>query len=446
MPPAIRVHNVAKRFRLFETPMQRLLEYVHPFGKTYGRDFWALEEVDFEVPRGQTIGILGRNGSGKSTLLQLICGVLEPTRGEVATEGRIAALLELGAGFNPDFTGRENVEFFGLQNGLSTREIAERIDEIEAFADVGEFFDRPMRVYSSGMFVRVAFAASIHVDPEILVVDEALSVGDARFQHKCFERFRELRDAGRTVVLVTHDTQAVLRHCDRAILLEGGRVTADGTAKDVVHQYIDQVEERNVSGEVVDADSEFETTSDDSLATFLEQPVTYDRFPHRPQYNADEHRAAPRGARIVDFMVVQNDREHVTSIPSSEAVSLYIKVAFDVAVERPHFGFAVRTVEGLLLYGFNTGFRDEVFPAVSAGDCRVCRFDFDLRVHAGDVFLDLGVDAGRLDGEFENLDRRNSAVVLEVTEAERFDGFVDLQPSVALLETTSANVTCREAA
>jgi lipopolysaccharide transport system ATP-binding protein len=232
---AIRVMGVSKYFSIYDTPRDRLKQMVMPrlhrlFGRaprSYHREFWALNAVSFEIRRGETVGIIGRNGAGKSTLLQIICGTLEPSDGEVMTHGRIAALLELGAGFNPEFTGRENVFMNGAILGFSREEMAQRFDEIAAFADIGEFIDQPVKTYSSGMYVRLAFAVQACVDPEILIVDEALAVGDIGFQYKCFKRMEALKKKGVTILMVTHATGSILEYADRCIVLDGGRVIKD---------------------------------------------------------------------------------------------------------------------------------------------------------------------------------------------------------------------------
>jgi lipopolysaccharide transport system ATP-binding protein len=232
---AIRIKGVSKYFPIYDTPRDRLKQMVMSrlhrlFGRAprrYHREFWALNEVGFDIRRGETVGIIGRNGAGKSTLLQIISGTLNPSAGTVETRGRIAALLELGAGFNPEFTGRENVFMNGSILGLSHEEVARRFDEIAAFADIGEFIDRPVKTYSSGMYVRLAFAVQACVDPDILIVDEALSVGDIGFQYKCFKRMEALREMGVTILMVTHSTGSILEYADRCIVLDGGRVIHD---------------------------------------------------------------------------------------------------------------------------------------------------------------------------------------------------------------------------
>lgn len=236
---SISVRNLSKKYRLFNSPEERFKEALHPFKKKYHKEFWALKDVTFDVQKGSTVGIIGRNGSGKSTLLQIICGVLKPTSGTVTVNSRISALLELGAGFNPELTGRQNVILNGIVQGFSRDEMNAKIPQIREFADIGEFFDQPVKIYSSGMFVRLAFAAAINVDPDILIVDEALAVGDAKFQQKCYNKFLEFQTKGKTILFVSHNTDAIVRHCDYAILLERGEIVEIGMPKVITNYYID---------------------------------------------------------------------------------------------------------------------------------------------------------------------------------------------------------------
>ena len=221
---AISVRNLSKSYRLFKHPGDRIKQFFSLGIRQYHREFSAMEDVSFDICKGETVGIIGRNGSGKSTLLQLICGILKPSSGSVLVNGRVSALLELGAGFNPEFTGRENVYFHGALMGFSKAQMDERFDEIAAFADIGEFIDQPVRTYSSGMFVRLAFSAAISVDPDILVIDEALAVGDAKFQGRCFDRISAIRNRGGTILVVTHALEQVAHFCDRAILIRSREI------------------------------------------------------------------------------------------------------------------------------------------------------------------------------------------------------------------------------
>ena len=238
---AVDMRNVSKCFNIYERPHHRLLQSIHRGRRQYFREFWPLRDINLQIGRREVVGIIGRNGSGKSTLLQVICGTLQPTTGTVNAEGRISALLELGAGFNPEFTGRENVYVNGAILGVGAAEVTRRFGEIAAFADIGEFMDRPVKTYSSGMYVRLAFAVATCVDPDILVVDEALAVGDAKFQAKCFRRFRELTNRGTTIIVVTHALDLVTRFCQRAILIDAGRLQLDGSPRDVVNAYLDRL-------------------------------------------------------------------------------------------------------------------------------------------------------------------------------------------------------------
>lgn len=244
---AIRVNNLGKCYHIYDRPSDRLRQLFSRGGKRYYREFWALHDVSFEVKKGEAFGIIGRNGSGKSTLLQLICGTLTPTIGEVGIHGKIAALLELGSGFNPEFTGRENVYINGAILGFSSQEIDNRFDEIAAFADIGDFIDQPVKTYSSGMYVRLAFAVQVCVEPDILVIDEALAVGDIFFQQKCFQRMRELREKGTTLIFVSHDMSVIRDLCDKSVYLNHGKVSFCGSSLEAINYYFKEGNTINVN-------------------------------------------------------------------------------------------------------------------------------------------------------------------------------------------------------
>ena len=235
--PVLELDDVAKAYKIYRNPRHRAVEMLVPWGPVRHTDFWALNDVTLRVERGETLGVVGVNGSGKSTLLQIIAGIVRPTRGRVAVRGRISSLLELGAGFHPELTGRQNVEMFGTVIGLSLEEIRRRLPEIERFAGIGEFIDQQVKHYSSGMFVRLAFAAAIHVDPDVLLVDEALAVGDAVFQHQCLLRLRQMQAHGITVLYVSHDMGTIKSVCSRVVLLDGGRIIAEGGPADMASLY-----------------------------------------------------------------------------------------------------------------------------------------------------------------------------------------------------------------
>ena len=248
---AVSIRDVSKKYRLFESPIYRVFEALHPLNKKYHSEFWALKDISLDVPRGTTLGIIGLNGSGKSTLLQVIYGVLHPSSGSVAVNGRTAAILELGAGFNPELTGKVNVLLNGTMQGFNKREMNRRLPLIEEFADIGEYIDQPVKYYSSGMFVRLAFATAINVDPDILIIDEALAVGDAKFQNKCYSKFKEFQRAEKTIIFVTHDTNSIVKHCDTAILIDNGKIIEEGKPEQITDYYMDLFFTGKISGSQV---------------------------------------------------------------------------------------------------------------------------------------------------------------------------------------------------
>jgi len=516
---AIAVQHVSKKFELFRSPLDRLLQGLGLRQRRPAR-FWALRDVSFDVPRGATVGILGRNGSGKSTLLQIIYGVLQPTSGRVAHRGTMAALLELGAGFNPAFTGRANIHLHGATRGWSQRETKARLPQIEAFAEIGPFIDEPVKNYSSGMFVRLAFAAAVSDEPDVFIVDEALAVGDARFQHRCYQKLLDFQRAGKTVVLVTHDTQAVVKHCQHALLLEQGRLIAQGEPRAIVNQYLEllftgtvngyqpvprcvrrgyrgfsivhygtkyyalaealgpidlaQAEEQDLerlvqerhcavaesaqaarllvdriafsAGERAQQPAEppaAETEAAvDPVARFLQGPADPAGCGRHPSYNRNEHRFGDHRAEIVDYLLVDADGTEVSTVTSGEAVDIYVKARFHEAVELPLVGFALKTVDGLLLYGTNTRMSQVPLQPAGCGDVIVVQFRFQLPLNPGDVFIDLGVAEDR-GSEHVPLDVRYDLIHLSVQEKVPFSGLVNLGATVR--EVNRAGAAGREA-
>ena len=411
---AISVRNLTKTYRLFGHPGNRVKQFLSFGLKRYHRDFTALEDVSFDIMKGETVGIIGRNGSGKSTLLQLICGILKPTSGSVKVNGRVSALLELGAGFNPEFTGRENVYFQGALRGFSKRQMDERFDESAAFADIGEFIDQPVRTYSSGMFVRLAFSVAISVAPDILVVDEALAVGDARFQAACFGRLRALRDGGATVLLVTHSAEQILLHCDRVGIVDKGALLQGlGMPRSMVNQYVALLSAnpgvpRSVSM-VKEADCE--------------------PFKLRHGYNPGESRSGDGRANIFDFRVIETDA-------SDRRLILELDVVFVANVMAPLYGLFVRTADGITLFATNSedeaAQKNRVVPQQS-GDHVTVRFDLQPNLCAGDYFFSMAVsDLSR--GGKEILDRRHDAVHWTIVQPSSLAGMVNMKPIIQVTQ------------
>ena len=438
---AVSIKKVSKKYRLFNSPKERFLEAFHPFNKKYHREFWALKDVDIEIMRGQTIGIIGRNGSGKSTLLQIICSILKPTSGDITVSGRISALLELGAGFNPEFTGRENVFINGALMGFSQKEMKERMSDIESFADIGEFIDQPVKIYSSGMFVRLAFACAINVNPDILVVDEALAVGDAKFQHKCYQKFIEFQEAGKTVILVTHDMGAVVKHCDYAFLLENGAIIKSGSPKDIVNYYLElvitgkhhsekiQITERQKENE--DKIKEIDNPDIITIRKFFFNEIPHeDNCKIRSSYNKTEYRYGDKRGEIVDYLIICDQDSDINIIHSGDLIEIYVKIRFFQPVNSLLYGFSIKTLEGIVVYASNTRyFKGHVTP-VKGLNIVIIKVLLKMSLHAGEYFIDLGVAEKIIDKD-EPIDRRCGIIHFTVLQHNKpFDGIVELESDI----------------
>ncbi len=426
----ISVRGMSKRYQLYKSPKHRLKEALHPFRKKYHHEFWALKDVSFEVKQGETIGIVGRNGSGKSTLLQIICGTMVQTKGKVETDGRISALLELGSGFNPEFTGTDNVYLNGAIMGLSRETMDERFEDIVSFADIGAFIDQPVKTYSSGMYVRLAFACAINMIPDILIVDEALAVGDARFQRKCFRKFSELQKAGKTILLVTHAEQLIIKLCDRAILLDKGKKISEGEPKEVVHQYYElisdkvQAERQNSEKEQTEESplSEMKATTSPfdkkeltALDVFLTEIPTKDCCPFRKNYNVNEYRSGNRCAEVVDFFVISNNECEPAMVHCGDMVDIYIKYKFHENVEKPVYGFKLQTKDGVDILGAHTDLYGHINSAKKS-DIVIYKLSLKLSLYQGDYFVNIGLMEKVHENDYSPIDRRFDLIHLNVVQ------------------------------
>ncbi|KAF1689905.1 ABC transporter ATP-binding protein [Pseudoxanthomonas taiwanensis] len=406
--PVIRVDGVGKTYRMYEKPSQRLWQALTGRDGKH-REFHALRDVSFQVRRGETVGIIGRNGSGKSTLLQIIAGTLRPTTGTCQVHGRVAALLELGSGFNPDFTGRENVYLNGTILGLTRAQIDERMQQILDFADIGEFIDQPVRSYSSGMAVRLAFAVIAHVDADILIVDEALSVGDAFFAQKCMRFLRNFQKHG-TLLFVSHDAAAVTNLCSRAIWLEDGQVRMEGRAGAIVEAYMAQQHARgraDAVGEVVHVDvgverrrQREEACREDFRKKLMDELGVCNRL---AVFEFDPDRAGPQfgagGATIVDVALLDAEGQPAPLLSGGEVVNLRISVRANKALESTIVGFYVKDRLGQRLFGDNTylAYRN-ADTSMAAGEVIDATFRFRMPVlPSGSYMVDAAVASGSQD-------------------------------------------------
>jgi lipopolysaccharide transport system ATP-binding protein len=433
----ISVQNLSKCYQIYDSPRDRLKQFVAPrlqrllgrAPKRYFREFWALRDISFEVKKGETVGIVGRNGSGKSTLLQLICGTLTPTEGGIKTIGRVAALLELGSGFNPEFTGRENVYMNAAVLGLSKAEVDDKFDDIAAFTDIGRFIEQPVKTYSSGMTVRLAFAVQAQVDPDILIVDEALSVGDARFQAKCFARLKQLKEKGTSILLVTHATEQIVTHCSSAILLSNGIQIETGEPRRVVNRYLDLL----FGKEKRATDTAPARTTNPSGQITPKAEASYqlsneaDAFSTRAGYNAHEYRWGDGTVSILDFYLGTADEPYPPSIPAGEIITLAVSVKFYRDMLRPILGITIKTKDGVTISGINSEMAGltELQVLFKEGSVVQAKCDFRCSLAPGDYFISIGV-ATREGEDIIPHDRRYDSIHFIVAPHTRFHGLADL--------------------
>ena len=416
---SIEVCGVSKSYKFYSSPRARLLQIFFHSKKNNTQEFWALKNINFKIKKGEVVGIIGRNGSGKSTLLQIICNTLNETSGKVNTQGRIAALLELGSGFNPEFTGRENVYVNAALLGLSKREIDLRFSQIEVFADIGSFIDQPTKTYSSGMAVRLAFSVAINVDPDILVIDEALAVGDELFQRKCFSRIEEIKKSGATILFVSHSGSLVVELCDRAILLDHGELISAGDPKIIVSNYQKMLYSsesvalevrkslknlaRNASPEFVNSidvnDQEQREDFQEFFDECMEPPVTI-------QYES-------KGAYIYDPGIYTEDGRRVNCLASGSTYLYRYKVRFEEAAEDVRFGMMVKSTTGLELGGAGTKTQGDGVPIVGVGVCQV-QFSFQCHLVPGVYFINAGCNGRNSSNEDTFLHRLIDAVAFRV--------------------------------
>jgi lipopolysaccharide transport system ATP-binding protein len=415
---AISVKNLTKTYRIFGHPGDRIKQALTLGHMKFHREFTALRDVSFEIKKGETVGIIGRNGSGKSTLLQLICGILKPTSGTVTVNGHVSALLELGAGFNPEFTGRENVYFQGAVMGFSREEMESRFDDIAAFADIGEFIDQPVRIYSSGMYVRLAFSTAIHSTPDILIIDEALSVGDEPFQRKCFERIRQFREQSGTIIYVSHHMASVVELCDQALLLEQGTLTAIGNPKLVTANYLKNLNRPNIISE---AENHHKPIHEDAEPAYFDQALVPESTVSYPSL----------GAQIINPRILSLDGKRVNLLRSGEEYFYAYEAQFNVPATGVRFGMLIKTISGYELGGLISHPAGEGI-SITCGTTLSQQFRFRCNLLQGTYFLNAGIVCLMPDKGEEYIHRILDAAIFKVlpeNDSVR-SGMVDISPSL----------------
>ncbi|MBP5472553.1 MAG: ABC transporter ATP-binding protein [Lachnospiraceae bacterium] len=391
---AVRATKIEKRYKLYERNRDRMLDALGLSGRKERFKFhYALKGVDFEVKKGETVGIIGTNGSGKSTLLKILTGVLTPTSGEVEVNGRISALLELGAGFNMDYNGIENIYLNGTMMGFSKDEIDKKIDDILSFADIGDYVYQPCKTYSSGMFVRLAFAVTIHIDPEILIVDEALSVGDVFFQAKCYRKFEEFKKKGKTILFVSHDLSSISRYCDRVYLLNSGEMIGNGSPKEMIDKY-KQILAGAGQAKIV------ETNENDVL-----------------EYGNGK-------AFIKDFAITDSKGTKTNAVEKGTEYTVTMKVKIEEDIQAPIFACSVKNVRGVEITGTNTLVSKTFDDSVKKGDEIEISFTQKMMLQGGEYLISLGV-TGFENGEFTVYHRLYDILSINVISDSDTVGFFD---------------------
>lgn len=415
---AIKVDNVSKIYKLYDKPTDRLKESLGLTKKKKHKEHYALRDVSFEIKKGETVGIIGTNGSGKSTILKIITGVLNQTAGEVQINGRISALLELGAGFNMEYTGLENVYLNGTMIGFSREEIDLKLQSILEFADIGDFVHQPVKTYSSGMFVRLAFAVAINIEPEILIVDEALSVGDVFFQAKCYRKFEEFKEQGKTVLFVSHDLGSISKYCDRVVLLNKGIKLDEGKPKDMVDLY------KKV---MVKQDTENANQLQTSQAQLSEnvQKKWKEHFQINP--NLDEY--GSKLAEIVDFAIVDEDGNITSSIVKGTDFTIKSKVEFYSDVPNPIFTYTFKSLKGTDITGTNTMYEKADIGKVYAGEIYVATFEQEMNLQGGEYLLSISC-TGIVEGELTVYHRLYDVINISVISDKNTVGFYDMNSNV----------------
>ncbi|MBD5559531.1 MAG: ABC transporter ATP-binding protein [Clostridia bacterium] len=415
---AVSAAGITKIYPLYNKKSDRLIEALDPRKRPRHRDFYALQDVSFQIEPGECVGFVGRNGSGKSTLLKILTGVLTPSQGTFALQGKVSALLELGAGFNMEYTGIENIYLNATVMGFSRSEIDARLPDILEFADIGEFVYQPVKMYSSGMFVRLAFALAINVDPDILIVDEALSVGDSYFQQKCYRKFMDFKRSGKTILFVTHDMGSVIKYCNRAYLLDSGRIVSSGRPKTIVDQY-----KKLLAGIAFDAQAPDEPQAEEAaLPEDLEPGASW-----KSHYtlNREDLTYGSGDLEITDFGIFDEQGRLCAALNKGGTYTIRMKVEAHADVTDPIFAFTIKDVKGNEITGTNTYYEDIGTGTLKKGDVLTVSFTQRVDLQGSQFFLSLGATKYLADGTLKVYHRLYDVLELNILSAKTTVGWFD---------------------
>lgn len=424
---AIKVDHVSKLYKLYDKPSDRFKEALGFTKEKKYKEHFALSDVYFEVKKGETVGIIGTNGAGKSTILKIITGVLNPTSGKVDVAGRISALLELGAGFNMEYTGIENIYLNGTMMGYTREEVDAKVQTILDFADIGDFVYQPVKTYSSGMFVRLAFAVAINIDPEILIVDEALSVGDVFFQAKCYHKFEEFKETGKTILFVSHDLGSIAKYCDRVVLLNKGKKMAEGEPKEIIDLYkqvlVSQAENREL-------DEEQPTVSD---VTDTQDTACEGHWKDTLMLNPNVLEYGDKEAEIIDFAIIDDKNRITNNIQKNTDFRIRMKVKFHKDIEDPIFAFTIKDLQGTEVTGTNTMYEKTDIGFVKAGEEKVIEFSQNMNLQGRNYLLSFGC-VGYHENDFVVYNRLYDVCNINVISDKNTVGFYDMNSTVRVLK------------
>lgn len=415
---AIKAENITKVYKLYEKPSDRMKEALGLSRKRKHKEHYALTDVDLTINKGETVGIIGTNGSGKSTILKIITGVLNPTKGDLVVNGRISALLELGAGFNMEYNGIENVYLNGTMMGFSEKEIDEKLQDILDFADIGDYVYQPCKTYSSGMFVRLAFAVAINIEPEILIVDEALSVGDVFFQAKCYHKFEEFKQAGKTIIFVSHDLSSIAKYCDRVVLLNKGVKLGEGSPKEMIDAY-----KKVLVGQYQIPESDENNLLDDAEINA--------KVAMMGGINPDVIEYGTGAAKITDYYITDKNGTVTTAVIKGGEWTLHYTVEFTEDIKAPIFAFTVKNIRGTEITGTNSMFEKAFLSGVKKGEKKKVTFTQNMDLQGGEYLLSLGV-TGYEDDKFQVYHRLYDVLNVTVVSDKDTVGYYDMNSKVVV--------------